>query len=347
MIATLPQLYRLATIGQIQPKQLEDRTKTINTILEQNSLDFHLNCVRLYLKKPILNKDFKNDFVECFNATDPTFVEGLDIENSVLSIAIILELLNADNDNSLIIASALLTGLLGVQLDQLVSLDPIKKSLDLLTKTSVTVRSPKPLVNNALKAPQIKDEVQTLDTLTAHVKNMNRYIREALTQLESQKKWFEDRFEIIEEESNIHWWLFRSYSKTRQVSFQELEPSVAPLVIAKELKDLMVKSPLPSNAKDFLNKALREIKQLPETYNFLSVVETILSNFKDSLNLKDIQTYNNLAPISFALSKADELGLENSWITVFEKQSGLSTNIEISPLDLAYQFLIELSLIKL
>jgi len=347
MISVLPQLYKITAIGPVSSKQLEDRSAAITKILQEKELDFLLNCVRLYLDKPILNKEFKREFIKAFNDIDSTFLDGSDLENSILSQAVILELLKENTKETAIVSMGLITGSLGVRREKLLSFEVLQKALDFLNSSAQEVRQPKQLTNTAGKMPQIKDNPGTILEVTEHIKALNKYVKDALNQLEQQKSIYEKRFEIIEEESNIHWWLFRGYSNLNDVPLKDLAPKEAPLVIALDLKKLFKKLPLPLNAKDFLYKALKEIPELPEKYYLKEVIETIISLYKDSLNLTNMNTYGNLAPISFALSKAEEPGLEESWNSVFEKQSGLSINHAFSPLDLASQILNELSLIKI
>lgn len=346
MITNLPKWYRIAAIDSVSEETLNRRSTAISALLNlTDKADFYLDCIRFYLSKPIRRKEFKSEFFQVFNSTDPLYHEDIPLlEKQILCGAIISEIIRAKSPLSLTIAMVVKASVLGVAHDSIINIDVVQEAINFLDHKSREVRQIADSKIVLAKYPTLKGETQTVESLTNHLKGVSTYIKDLSTIVEKQNSILTERMAVLEEESNIHWWLFRAFSNTRQVPVSKLDVTEAPFVLALELQKLYTQIPFPPNSEAFLSKLLREVPTLPESLTIHEGVTAVYGSLKEHIENENIGRYGNLSPLFFALSKILEADGEVEWKNAFEKQSGLSCEISVSVSQMASQFLSELAL---
>jgi len=350
MISNLPLFYRIAAIdSKLTSSDLfEKRSASINLIVDKKDEEFIFNCIRLYLGINISNKDFVNSFVKTFTENDPTFLDGQTIENRILAGSIVSEAISRREDN-MKIAVALLSGSFGINVEDILNFQIIQNAQDFLHNKAYHVRQPIDFELTSPKAPTInKEESPTPENILSHVRSSNSIVKNLIGQMEKQNKSFQHRFEVLEEESNIHWWLFRSFSLSQNCPVSELNPKEAIFILPLELINLFNRIPFPNNSRDFLNKILKDVIGHPAELSIRNAIKVIQSKLKNEIESMSLERYGNLAPINFAYHKASEFDFadDDIWGKNFEKHTSLKVDKEHKSLDISMQFLTEALLCK-
>src|SRR5882762_2526637 len=92
MIDKLPGWYQVAKLKNLSADTLEHRKTDIGKIIKSKKLEWMLNCVRLFLNKPIIQTDFKDELIAGFRESDTLFPEKNNLlELRVLAGAILFE----------------------------------------------------------------------------------------------------------------------------------------------------------------------------------------------------------------------------------------------------------------
>ncbi|RYZ88813.1 MAG: hypothetical protein EOP04_08465 [Proteobacteria bacterium] len=148
------------------------------------------------------------------------------------------------------------------------------------------------------------------------------------------------------EESNILWWVIGEGCRSLNVAFESLPPKSLPILVAKDLQELVKVLPGPASAKEILRTVLK--KANIEVNNQLSIsdsVNALQSEWKESLLPKNgllarsLQVLD-LCPIANAMQTSHEF--YKSWTSTAEKKSGIKSNTKISYIDFCYQSYIEM-----
>ncbi|WP_158799419.1 GTPase-associated system all-helical protein GASH [Pedobacter sp. L105] len=342
MLLNLPKWYRIATVESIGEDAFEKRSLAIETIVTTKDLQFLLDCIRLYLDKPIKNREFNKELFLAISSSDGMFIEDNgSLENRVIAGAIISEAISKNTINSLKIATALKLGIFGVEKNSILNIDIVQSAIDYLNQRAESVREPSNYTPAILKYQILGEDPQSLETLTAHIRSQAVYLKSMATNIEKQRHEYSTRLKTLEEESNIHWWLFREFSKIKNVAVAELIPEQAPFVLALELGKLFISLPQPNNAESFLNKILSKITNLPSEFSIKNAIDIVFKNLTSVVEEKSTDIYGNLSPLYFAYSKAIESGGNEAWTAIFIKQTSISSEYKCSALEMSLQFLNE------
>lgn len=342
MISNLPKWYRLVAIDAFNEETLQKRSAAIQSIANSGDTDFFLDCIRFYLSKPVKRREFSADLFKLFNSADPMFLDDAsDLEKRVLCGAILSEVVKRKDSKSLIVASLLRSAVFGVTQESIINIDIIQEAINYLEEQAGEARKIVDPKLSLSKHPVFKGDQQSIDTLASHVKALGLYVKDLSTNMEKQNSAFIDRLAVLEEESNIHWWLFRSFSKLKQVPISQLNIVEAPFILALELESLYTHVPFPDNSQAFLNKMLMEVPNWEESISIEQAAATLTGTLNKYIQQYDEDRFGNLTPLFFACSKSRESDGDELWKANFTKLSGLSSKFSCSPLDISNQFISE------
>jgi hypothetical protein len=344
MIKNLPEWYRIAAIENISEEILEKRSSGIEELLSSEE-PFYYDCVRLYLGKKITNKEFDGQFFSGFNSKDGMYLQDTPtLEKRILAGAIIAQWFDADNEFGDQLAYVLICASFGIPDAELINKDIIDLAKTYLQGRAESERTSTPVAG---KTPTLKDETPTAETLGAYVKSVAAYVKNMGIFTTAQLKQSKTRLDRLQEESDIHWWLFRSHSNINSIPFSELPSADAPFILAYELSKLMTVFPAPSNSASFINKSLKEVTELPSNYTIKTAAE-ILDGL--SLSIKSnpkIDKYGNLTPLFHALSLRIENEGDDTWTAMFKITSKIEVSYSANSKDMAFQFFNELVLLSI
>nr|WP_294928982.1 GTPase-associated system all-helical protein GASH [uncultured Flavobacterium sp.] len=346
MITNLPNWYRLASVGTLKEETLEKRSLSITAILKEKNYDWILDCIRLYLGKPILSKSFQSEFLAAFFKDDVMLIEEeFGLEKRVLAGAIIAQKIESNTIDSVKIALSLVSAKFGMLDSAIINFDIIQSAIDYVRVSSIAIREPGIVEVIPTKYISLKEEGATVETLISHIKSLTANLKVVEKNAENQKNILEDNIDLLKEESDIHWWIFRSYSSLLGKPFKELAGAVGPFAISQELFNLVNIMPPPVNFKEFLKVAIAVTQDgLTKEFSINECVKILAGDFLENIVEYDHRSYDNICPIFLAFTGAVDSG--ESWSSVFEKRTGLKTDANFTSIDLAEQFLIEQTLLN-
>jgi GTPase-associated system helical domain len=342
MLKNLPKWYQIVSIDQTNAETLELRSAAIQSIVTTKGIDFFVDCIRLYLDKPQRSREFDNEFYLVINASDPMFLEGsATLEKRVLAGAVVYEYISQNNQNSLQIAMLLKAAIFGIAPKDIINIDIVEMALKYVNDEASDVRKVSIQVITAPKYPAMTADPQTAESLGTFIKSLNTYIKTIAGNTEKQNSAFQNRIETLEEESNIHWWLFRAFSNLKHLPVADLDPNEAPFVLGLEIMNLFNKMPLPENTNSFLDKILSQVSNLPQIFSIEQAVKSMGTGLSGEVINDFMQKYGNLTPLYFAFAKRMEADGNDAWKSIFENQAKISAGFECSTTEMAMQFLYE------
>lgn len=348
MLKNLPKWYNLATITPLESKQFESRSKVVLAIVANQSDTFFFDCIRLYLGKPTTLSGFLSEFGQYFSEDDPMFINNGEniIECRVLAGTVISEVIQQGGDLGILVATTLQSALFGIDSHLMINYEIIEEAKAFLIQESIAQRERRSFTFNN-KLPLIKEGGETAENLVGHMKTVNKFVKEFFQYVDDQNAEFQKRFELLEEESNIHWWLFRGFSEVKNAPIKDLDSFESPLILSFELEKLIKFHPTPISITQLLSKSLSLVNELPKEVCLKDVVNLLNTSLKSVSSSSVFSRFGNLAPIHYALSKASELDFAENWVSSLKNSSGIDCEMNIPPLDLSVQFLTELTLTKL
>lgn len=349
MIANLPRYYRIAAIDQLPEATLEKRSEAIQHITGME-LPWILDCVRIYLDKPPKNSNFIAEMNEVIRQFDSVYLgDDQYLEKRIIAGAVIHACLTERGDSNLI-AGALKSGSFGLPDNKLINAEIIADAIAHLNKSAVQEREAKSSQEKATpKLPGLaKDPAPTLEVLTEAVRAFLVYTKSIATITDEKIGAMEQKIMVLEEESNIHWWLFRSFSNKTNTPVSKIPSGEAVFVLAAELYDLVQVVPVPPNTASFLNKMWGDVKDKTNELTIKEVTEIYYTKLLDKLPIEESinETYGNLAPLHQAITKCKESNGTPAWTTLFDL-AGLQSDYKSSTNELCFQFINELSLTHL
>ena len=342
MIEGLPELYRQVAISAVTEEMLEKRSKAILSITSKRKIPWLLDCVRMYLKRPIRNADFPTEFGKAFKDEDAMFYESdNELELRLLAGAIVNEYIGKKkNQGRMVLAMALASGSFGMEGDEIINSSNISNAIYLIEQEADELRTG--YIIDAPKMPQL-DDVQSdfLDfpSVSAHIKKITNSFREFFTKYEICDVALRHKVKVLSEESQIHWWLFRSHSAVLDKPFGSLRKDIAPLALAYDLYLITEMVPGPSNSSQFLRKAFSVVPDVEGTvYSIKDVVDALYRDLRDEIEKIDWELFGNLCPLVFGVHKAMESAGDSGWTKVFENLVGIKADISVSAVEMATQF---------
>jgi hypothetical protein len=346
MVTNLPKYYRIASIEQLPEATLERRSEAIMHMTTMD-LTWLLDCIRIYLDKPLKNSSFIVEMNEIIRKFDSVYIgDDNQLEKRIIAGAVIHECLTERSDCDLI-AAALKSGSFGLASDKLINTEIIDDAIAQLNDSSIQQRELNSTPEKAAaKLPALaRDPAPTLEALTETVRLFLVYAK-SIAAIYDEKITIQDRrILVLEEESNIHWWLFRSTSVTTNAAVAKLPSAEAVYILASELYELVRLVPLPPNTKSFLSKIWSEVKDKTNELSIKEATETYNTKLSTTLPVTETiyDSFGNLAPLHQAIAKCKESNGAAAWTTLFD-MNGLQSDFKASTSELSFQFMNELSL---
>jgi hypothetical protein len=151
------------------------------------------------------------------------------------------------------------------------------------------------------------------------------------------------------EEMDATWWIVGEYSRDLEVPVRDLEPTQAPLILAKEFADMTRTDLGPVGAKAVLARMLGHVDNLPVKVKIVDVVESLPPGWRSALNarISDGEMPDGMYPILSAVARHEELGGDHAWQATFAKTTGLTAAKALAPIDIATQVYDELLLLRM
>lgn len=339
MITKLPEWYKLLNLASNNEEVLEKRSKTIIKIVKKKDIKLLLNCVKLYLNRSEPSPEFPTELMNLF-LEDPMFPQSNnDLELKILAGAIIAECIETSKtDERIQVALALRAGLFQLPASRLINVDIIKIVDDFLQKESIQKRT----LSNNPTVPEFNFQVAlpTADvaTIVAQLGKINEKLNAASASVKEVLNFSKNNIAILQEESNVHWWIFRGWSNLLKMQLASVDSRTIPLIVGKELGDLTSVLPGSFNSEQFLKKMISD--NIKDAKGPISLKEQINGIDKSVQLLFKIDASNpvsDLCPLHLAISTALQFDDKDSWTVIFEKASSIKSSTEIEPLDIAIQ----------
>lgn len=148
------------------------------------------------------------------------------------------------------------------------------------------------------------------------------------------------------EESSILWWHISEWCNTTNAPHSKLKSETAALFLPFDAAELVKTSPSPNAFPALFKRALdqRTAKQkAKKKVKLAEFIESAGNPGLENIRIEDYYTDSpGLFPLLFAIKTAKELGCEGNWREVFEKETRLDPNAEVTPHAFAMQLLREL-----
>lgn len=147
----------------------------------------------------------------------------------------------------------------------------------------------------------------------------------------------------LREESQMLWWIFGGHSSSLERNFNTLTPNQAAIVSAIDLGNLTTSHYGPIAAPAMLERILGLAKRPAKNALISELDKTLDSIPKGDLNKLEINHQAlppQIAPIATAIELSRSLGV-GAWGNLFTEKTGLSSSIELPPLELAEQLYYE------
>lgn len=184
-------------------------------------------------------------------------------------------------------------------------------------------------------------QTNTWDALTSILGKMREEYRTSAVssakQVTDVLEEFEHRTSVMQEESQMLWWLTGGYSRTFERSFSTFGPMQAAVVGAVDLGTLTTYTQLgPIAIPAMLERVISASKKSKKQASSLA---SVIDSFT-AVELKMLNVPHHLspilAPVSCAIDSARIVGT-GLWHTLFQTKTGLDANAEFSPLILGEQ----------
>lgn len=344
-----------------RPDALEASWRGVEALTAKKKLEYWLDYVRLLIGVTPVEVGTASDFVAAFKHEDPTFTAtNNQMLLQVLAGATIIHGLSSETRQHDLTALALVSANFKGHVAQLPFAAPIEAATDYLMRRSRSARSPRsgrpsstpfnPLPDFTSRSldvsqnqwPQLQAAIQQLGQSLDLVEG-------AIQQLHGdvQARWetsvaTRTRLAVLEEETNILWWVFGGYSRDFDKPISDLEFPGSCLILAKELADHTRIVPGHLAARAVLYKAITTATpQLPDDVPVADAVDSTPRGWREvwikATGDELVSKSGRLTPLHRAVSASLTTNKEGEWKPVFETATGLSSSISMSALDLAEQ----------
>lgn len=345
MITKLSEWYRVASLSATSAETLKYRSEVIASIIESKEISWMFNCVKLFLNKKY-DEEFKAELIKSFTVSDPLFQQrDNELELRVLCGAIIHEyIIDDEYEDSITLALSLISATF--ENKDIINYDIIIDAKKYLNDKSIELREQ----NTDLDLledieEEVSAEVESIETLKVQIDN-----RYNITQINEYLKKLNSKIDVLDEESNMHWWIFRGFSNYKAKPIKDLDIEMAPIFLGKDLSDLTKIIPGPLASEQFLKKLINDNFQ--ENSAVLLIFKDVINKLERADKEKFIdETFKktnigNICPIMFACQESLKIDDGKTWLAYFENDTGLNAKTKISIIDLAKQFYIENLLTK-
>jgi len=343
MVSNLAQWYTLAKLKGPDTEKLELRVTDIENIVKNKPLEWILDCIRIFLGKKVNNINFKEEFVKIFLESDPYFPpNNNDLEVRILAGAVLYRFAKAAKlKNRLLGLQAIRTGIFGMNEESFINHDIIEGVLKQLNEESIAIRENS---KQDLLKVTFDPEITAVDptTVTSKFSNVNDSLKSIVNHINTVVG---KKISLVDEESNIHWWIFRGFSSTKNELFAKIDPTEIPFVLAMELSALTKYAPGPYPADQFISKILSDSKNPGKEITIIDFVNKIDKGGKMQFGFNP-GIFGNLTPLSTAIVNSKEADDVETWVQPFEKLCSIKRTKKVSPKDLALQLYNESLILK-
>jgi hypothetical protein len=319
----------------LEPPKIDDlvtREKAILKILDQDEM-WLLDCIRLFLGKKTSNAKFATEIRDFFLSLDPLFLEGNDLELKILAGSSIYKYIIDKRSRWVDFALALVSGSFGISFENAAFIDVINTGKRQLAEESISVRS-----TANVSRDQAHESTSEVNLETESESQLDK-MQQAVSLLQKQ-------IDVIKEESDIHWWLFRQYSNLLGKPLESMSPMELPISISSDLAALTRFKPMPLNFDQFISRAVADNAN---DFSFKKPLGEFVAQLSDSteelLNLEK-NDYGNLRPLTFGAQKLKELSTFEAWAPVFDRDSNIKRGEEFTIAEITSQLYIERILSK-
>ena len=205
------------------------------------------------------------------------------------------------------------------------------------------------LAREALTAEESAENIIALNTvLVEDINGVRTTLSQALKEVTENQKLINSNYQIVNEETEVLWWLMGEWSRELDCPYTELSPHQACLYVGKELADITQLLPGPSSAKHLMNKMLQICRDREQTTTTLQQVvnATPLTWRTSCLQAYSPSVATNTCPILLAIQKSLDTDGDEDWLPVYQKSSRLDATAIISPFALAWQMYLECLLVR-
>lgn len=304
--------YRIAVV-EPEGEMLKARWEGIVKAGAPVSVTSILEVVRLFYDKPLRDPNSLPAFQAHFKETDPAFrMKGNKFELQILAgTTLIYKLENSSGILKDLVALAMLCAAFQKKDEDIIIPDLVALATSSLRKRSASLR-------NSQNIQQLKGvEAEEM------MKMVNRLV-------------YEQR--LRQEESDMLWWLFGERSRDLNQNVSKIGVG-APIIVGKELGDLVLTDPGPLQANAFLSKMLQSSKASsgrPQTLQ--KIVNATPREWREKwMGKVHMEAAGDLCPIMLATKKSIETKKATEWIVAFKHETGIDANTPIEQLDLAIQ----------
>jgi hypothetical protein len=350
MIATLPEWYRILSIQNLTTEIIETRSTSIKKILKTKDIGWFFNCIRLFVGKQISDQNFIDEMTKIFLEEDPLFKQKDNLlELRVLAGAVINEIIETPKHKEKITtAIALKCILFGINTKNLINTEIITRADTFIAEESLRQREfdDKRTTINLSIEPSIPDTNPA--TLIAMFTKINEQLHKASIALNEKSDYNSRRIQVLEEESNIHWWIFRCFSNILNKPLKDVEYEIGSIIVGKELNNLTLILPWPIAFEEYLKKVIYDNFQSEKNKEILlkDAINTLIRLKIDFLSKDNTSLIGNICPLLTAYSLANQSGDETGWFSFFEKNTDIKSTIKLSCIELAKQSFFESMLLK-
>jgi hypothetical protein len=343
------------------PEILEKRWAGIDTFLKEIDVGTILELVCTFVHGGSCTPQFAERFTQVFVQSDSTFpMRENHNELRVLAGSCIAELFVGSDELSTLAAACTTCGSFAVSSSEPPFQDVVEDANSKLARTSFDLRS-------NIKYPEISTYESQLDSVLQELKKKSEAGNLPQIQLtgpiidgllSTEKKFVElskqirgfanqarQRTESLAEECDVLWWLFAGFSHDLEIAFSNVAPKALPIIVGKELADLIRCLPGPSSTRAILTRAMQS-KPKRKNSALSTIIETVNAlppEWRDRV----IKTRGEkpaifpcIFPLHYGLRMASDVGAA-SWQNALLKKTHAKPDLSISTTQIAYQFYLE------
>ncbi len=311
--------------------------------------------------------EFAEQFAQHFLKSDTTFsMRNNENELRVLAGACLAEIIISRTDLALIAAACIISGAFAIPSSEPPFVDVKQEAEAKMARASSDLRAeiqyPEiPLYGPELEAVLQKFKTQTTPNNLQQVQLVTPLIdglvktEKMLIELAQKSREFvtqaQCRIETLAEECNVLWWLFSGHSHDLEIVFTLLDKKALPIILGKELADLIAYLPGPTSVKAILNKAMLVPQKGKgnSQYKISDAVNSLSLAWRTSIAEK-VRANAPLFPCIFPLHSAIALAVDldgSEWDKALKKKvSYMEVDLLIPTSQIAYQFYLESLMMK-
>lgn len=316
--------YRTAGIPP-ESVPLAERWKAVEAF-KANSADAAL-LTQLFFQLTLSDSSFPETFRKSLHDTDVTMpMSGNDNELIVLAGAELIDLIERGQRDLADFAGLCLVCAGAQNLRQ----NPLVPDIPERATTYLKKRS-----ENRAKPVKESPETKLFDALTA--------VGAPHSELAGEFRKMQLRLPLVDEETNMLWWLVGDTSGDLNKRWNELGVGAVCAVGAAELAHLTKVLPGPIAARAFLDRAVRsERKKIPMSISIAEVVSETPKEWREKHHQTPVANQlTGLLPIHQAMTLSLQADDDGAWRSVFKSSTKIPATAKAAPDAVAYQIYLE------